>query len=84
MPALSEDMSHYVIAHRGGSMENPENTRQAFEHAVKIGAHMIETDVRITKDGVIIVAHDDGFTRLCGVDTLVKDTHSSELPPFKN
>jgi glycerophosphoryl diester phosphodiesterase len=47
-------------------MENPENTLQAFRHAVKIGAHMIETDVRMSKDGVIIVAHDDGFTRLCG------------------
>ena len=44
---------------------------------------MIETDVRISRDGVIIVAHDEGCTRLCGVDKLIKDCDVSELPPFK-
>jgi glycerophosphoryl diester phosphodiesterase len=87
MPELPGDMSHYVIAHRGGSMENPENTLQAFQHAVKIGAHMIETDVRMSRDGVIIVAHDDGFIRLCGshhCHKLIKDTDAKDLPLFKN
>ena len=38
---------------------------------------MIETDVRITKDGVVIVCHDDNFHRLTGLDKIVKDTHFS-------
>jgi glycerophosphoryl diester phosphodiesterase len=43
--------------------------------------------VRITKDGVIIVAHDDNFHRLCGLaagDKLVKDTDYKDLPRFKD
>jgi glycerophosphoryl diester phosphodiesterase len=83
LPPLSPDMSHYVIAHRGGSMENPENTLQAFQHAVALGAHMLETDVRMSKDGVIVVAHDDGCHRLCGVDKLISECTVDELPPFK-
>jgi glycerophosphoryl diester phosphodiesterase len=35
LPPLKDGETHYVIAHRGGSMENPENTLQAFKHAVK-------------------------------------------------
>ena len=48
-----------VIAHRGGSQEAPENTIQAFDYALKAGAQFIETDVRITKDGCMIVCHDE-------------------------
>ena len=48
-------------------MESPENTLQGFKQAVREGASMIETDVRITRDGVIIVCHDDNFHRLCGL-----------------
>jgi glycerophosphoryl diester phosphodiesterase len=87
MPVLEkEQLSHYVIAHRGGSMENPENTLQAFSHAVAIGAHMLETDVRITKDGIILVCHDDNFHRLCGPTAghgLVKDTLLKDIPLFR-
>jgi len=35
LPPLKDGETHYVIAHRGGSMENPENTLQAFKHAVR-------------------------------------------------
>lgn len=37
----------------------------------------------MTKDGVIIVCHDDDFKRLCGVEKLVKDTNLADLPEFK-
>jgi glycerophosphoryl diester phosphodiesterase len=46
---------------------------------------MLETDVRMTKDGVIIVCHDDNFHRLCGVqsgDSLVRETNLTDLPLF--
>lgn len=47
-----------VIAHRGAWGEHPENTLEAFEQAVRIGADMIELDVRQTADGHLIAHHD--------------------------
>jgi glycerophosphoryl diester phosphodiesterase len=64
-------------------MESPENTLQAFLNGSK-HAQMLETDVRITKDGVILVCHDADFYRLCLDEGLVKDTHSKELPIFRD
>jgi len=47
-----------VAAHRGASAIAPENTLEAFERAIEIGADMIEFDVRSTADGVLVAAHD--------------------------
>jgi glycerophosphoryl diester phosphodiesterase len=48
-----------VIAHRGASIDAPENTLAAFELAVAQGADMIETDLHLLRDGVIALYHDD-------------------------
>lgn len=48
----------YVAAHRGWSTKYPENTMQAFVEAIKVGVDQIETDVRITKDGELVLIHD--------------------------
>jgi glycerophosphoryl diester phosphodiesterase len=72
-----------LIAHRGGSWEAPENTLQAFNYALMTGAQFLETDVRITKDGHIIVCHDEDFKRLCGDPRKVKEVNLNELPNFK-
>jgi glycerophosphoryl diester phosphodiesterase len=47
-----------VIAHRGYHAENIENTLAAFEAAVKLGVDGIETDVRISSDGYLVLIHD--------------------------
>lgn len=47
-----------VIAHRGASVDAPENTIQAFELAVAQGADMIETDLHLSKDGAVPLYHD--------------------------
>ena len=47
-----------VIAHRGDWAEVPENTLESFERAVRVGADMIELDVRRTADGRLIAYHD--------------------------
>jgi len=48
-----------IIAHRGASMEAPENTLSAFKKAIQMGAHIIECDIQVTKDGVPVILHDD-------------------------
>ena len=47
-----------ICAHRGASRRHPENTLAAFAAAVEIGADMIETDVRRTAAGALVLAHD--------------------------
>ena len=76
-------MSQILVSHRGGGWEAPENTLQAFCYALFHGAQFLETDVRITKDGVIIVCHDENFSRLCGDPRKVIDVNHNELPKFK-
>jgi glycerophosphoryl diester phosphodiesterase len=48
-----------VIAHRGASAVEPENTLRAFERAIQMGAQMIELDLQLTRDGHVVVIHDD-------------------------
>jgi glycerophosphoryl diester phosphodiesterase len=52
-----------VIAHRGASGTRPENTLVAFRRAEEVGAHMIELDVQLTRDGEVVVMHDDTLDR---------------------
>ncbi len=47
-----------LCAHRGAMDMHPENTISAFEEAIRLGAHMIEFDVRITKDKKLVIMHD--------------------------
>lgn len=47
-----------VIAHRGGAQLRPENTLAAFEHALALGADVLEMDVRASAEGEIVVIHD--------------------------
>ena len=57
-----------VTAHRGASLDYPENTMSAFIGAKELGADWIELDVQQTKDGKIIVFHDKNFKRVTGVN----------------
>ena len=48
-----------VIAHRGNSSVAPQNTRAAFEAAWRAGAALVELDIQLTRDGQVVVLHDD-------------------------
>ena len=52
-----------VFAHRGGAALAPENTLAAFTHAVALGADGIELDVRASRDGRVVVHHDETLDR---------------------
>jgi glycerophosphoryl diester phosphodiesterase len=54
-----------LYAHRGASIERPENTLPAFERAVEIGVDVLEMDVHLTRDEHLIVVHDDTAFRMC-------------------
>lgn len=67
-----------VIAHRGASGERPENTLGAFERAIEMGADMIETDLHLTRDGVVVIHHDASLGRL-GAKGEIRDRTAAEL-----
>jgi glycerophosphoryl diester phosphodiesterase len=48
-----------IIAHRGANLEQPANTLAAFERALEIGVDALEADLLLTRDGQIVVCHDD-------------------------
>lgn len=47
-----------IYAHRGGRAAAPENTLPAYKHALAVGVDFVDMDVQMTKDGVVVVAHD--------------------------
>ena len=62
-----ETVSEFVTyAHRGASEYCPENTMLSFYTGVYMGANGIETDVRRTRDGVLVLFHDKTPERVCG------------------
>jgi glycerophosphoryl diester phosphodiesterase len=72
-------MSIYCIAHRGASLEAPENTLRAFQRALELGVDGIELDVQVTRDGIPVVFHDFTLTRLTGTRGRLADRTWAEL-----
>jgi glycerophosphoryl diester phosphodiesterase len=68
-----------VVAHRGASAVEAENTLAAFEAAIEAGADAIEFDVRLTADGVPIVLHDARLERTTDGRGLARDLTADEV-----
>ena len=68
-----------IIAHRGSSAAEPENTMAAFARAKRDGAHSVELDARVCGSGELVVFHDRFLDRLCGVNGEVSRTPLPEL-----
>ena len=69
----------YVWAHRGASGYMPENTMPAFEKAIEMGAYGIELDIHKTKDGQLVVIHDEKIDRTSNGKGYVRDYTLEEL-----
>ena len=67
------------IAHRGASGNFPENTRVAFEKAIAAGVDMIELDCQLTRDGHVIVFHDEKLRRTAGANGALRERTLGEL-----
>jgi glycerophosphoryl diester phosphodiesterase len=68
-----------LVAHRGASARWPEHSRVAIRAAVEEGADALEVDLRLTSDGVLVLAHDADFRRCCGDPRRVGQLESSQL-----
>jgi glycerophosphoryl diester phosphodiesterase len=68
-----------AVACRGASRAQPENTRRAFDAALRADADELHADVRVTKDGVAVLCQDASLFRTTGKEALVKDLAVAEL-----
>ncbi|MGA2408860.1 MAG: glycerophosphodiester phosphodiesterase [Candidatus Binataceae bacterium] len=68
-----------VIAHRGASGDYPENTLASFAAARDAGAPYLELDVHMSRDGVIVVAHDEDLARVAGNPAVIRENDYAGL-----
>jgi glycerophosphoryl diester phosphodiesterase len=76
---MTPSASPQIIAHRGASHEAPENTLAAIALSLAQQAHAIEIDVRLTRDGGIVLLHDDTFQRTTGQDAVPGDLDLADI-----
>jgi glycerophosphoryl diester phosphodiesterase len=67
------------VGHRGAKAYEIENTLESFKRAIELGANAVELDVRKSKDGKLIVIHDDNLKRVFGKDILINQATLKEL-----
>lgn len=68
-----------LYGHRGAALERPENTACSFELALRLGANALETDVHLSRDGHVIIAHDEDGRRMADVPREIRDASLAEL-----
>jgi glycerophosphoryl diester phosphodiesterase len=79
LEAIPDQRPVTIHAHRGFSTRAPENTIAALREAIAAGADYMETDIQLSKDDVLVVAHDSDFSRLGGVPKKVWDLAYDEI-----
>ncbi|KAI8905517.1 PLC-like phosphodiesterase [Gorgonomyces haynaldii] len=73
------------MSHRGGSNEHVENTLPGFRASVKMAVDLLELDVHLTKDGHVVIFHDDDLGRMCGAQykgRKIPEFLLKDLPPL--
>ena len=69
----------FFIGHRGASGHRTENTLAAFALASELGAEMWELDTQLSRDGVVMVSHDDHLQRVFGLDLHISQLTAAEI-----
>jgi glycerophosphoryl diester phosphodiesterase len=67
-----------VFGHRGSAGTHPENTLESFR-AAALGVQYLEFDIHMTRDGEVVVGHDDHLERICGRAGVIRDMTYAEL-----
>ncbi len=67
------------ISHRGESADAPENTLPAFQLSQKRKTDGMETDIHLTRDGVLVCSHDSDTKRMCGIPMIIENATFAEL-----
>src|ERR1051326_665563 len=83
-PPLRQRLLHqrgrvWVVGHRGAMGHSPENTMASFERGLELGADWIELDVHLSRDGCLMVIHDETLDRTTNGHGLVQDYTLAEL-----
>lgn len=79
-PFLKDSSMPMLVAHGGGNGEFPDNTLEAFYNAYSVDPRaMMETDVNLTKDGVLILSHDSTLDRKTNVTGPISEWNYSDL-----
>ncbi len=76
-------MPQIIYGHRGACGYAPENTLEAFELAAKQGAAGVELDVHLSRDGEVVVAHDETINRVSDGTGYIKDMTLAELKKYR-
>ncbi|MFB6642984.1 glycerophosphodiester phosphodiesterase [Streptomyces chartreusis] len=71
-----------IIAHRGASAYAPENTLEAVDKAAELGIDWVENDVQRTKDGELVVVHDDNLKRTTDAEEVFPDRAPWKVKDF--
>ncbi len=79
MSKLLELPRPLIIAHRGDAVHAPENTRAAFRMALEKEADMLETDLWLTRDGVLVCHHDRTLARVTDHDGAIPELTLAEV-----
>ncbi len=69
----------YVVGHRGAAALQPENTIEGFEYAIALGCQYVECDVHLSRDGYLVVIHDDTVDRTTNGHGYVAEMTRQEL-----
>jgi len=76
---LLDPGARLVIGHRGNRAHAPENTLESFREAVALGVDAVEFDLRVSRDGVLVVMHDDTLDRTTDASGPVAERTATEL-----
>lgn len=76
---MNENHKIIIIGHRGANKIAPENTLLAFQKAIELGADYIEFDTFESKDGEIVIIHDEDIFRTTGQKGLIKNMTLKEI-----
>ena len=74
-----DDKKILVCGHRGLGIYGIENTMTAFKMAIEAGVDMLETDVHMTRDGYLVLMHDERVDRTTNGTGLIKDLTLEEI-----